>query len=276
MNDLDHLLESYDYDLPQELIAERPMEKRDESRLFFIDGGNNSHRRFHEISSLIPKGALIVRNQSKVFPCRIFGNKTTGAKAEFFFLEHESPSNSFPCLIKSSSKKKIGDTFILNGGSAEITQRNDDGTFVVKFTPNENFTSLAEFLEKEGMTPIPPYIRGGESDEFDQHSYQTTYAKHVGSVAAPTAGLHFTKDLTNELLSNGIDIAHVTLHVGLGTFSPIKTNDIRSHKMHEEKYFIEDADLQKIKKAYAEGRLVIAVGTTSLRVLESAFDEISF
>ena len=227
--------------------------KRDESRLFFIDGTNNSHRKFHEITSLIPEGALIVRNQSKVFPCRVFGNKPTGGKAEFFFLEQESIDQTYPCLIKSSGKKKIGDSYILSGGSAEIINRNDDGTFKVLFKPNSEYANLGEFLQSEGLTPIPPYIRGGESDDLDQQTYQTTYAKHIGSVAAPTAGLHFTKELTSKLLENNVEIAHVTLHVGLGTFSPIKTEDIRSHQMHEEKYFIENEDLEKIKKAYAEG-----------------------
>tara|TARA_B100000925_G_scaffold129820_1_gene97195 strand:- start:7456 stop:8529 length:1074 start_codon:yes stop_codon:yes gene_type:complete len=279
MNDknTDLLKSSYHYDLPKELIAERPAANRADSRLLYYKKSKNQYSDldFIDIIDLLPENALLVANRSKVFPCRIFCQKTTGAKAEIFFLEIIKNQDGFyPCLIKSSSKKHTGDEF--NAGQLRlcIKSRSEDGTFGISVDGLEG-SSLEEFLFEKGNVPIPPYIRGGVSDEDDKKRYQTVFAKETGSVAAPTAGLHFTKEIFEKLTTRGIDQAFVTLHVGLGTFSPVKVDDLSEHHMHSEKYFIDEQNTKVIQEAYATRRPVIAIGTTSLRVLESAYGLLS-
>ena len=267
---------SYAYDLPAELIASRPTENRDESRLLFFDqrSGEKKDLFFKNIIELIPENALLVANQSKVFPCRLFANKITGAKAEIFFLSVQPNQNqSYPCMIKSSSKKNLGDIFEFEGIQFSITTKKEDGTFELCVSGLEQ--SLEDFLFEKGSIPIPPYIRGGVSDDEDKVRYQTVFAKSTGSVAAPTAGLHFTEEIFNQLKQKGIDQAFVTLHVGLGTFAPVKVNDLSNHQMHFENYFIDKENLKIIQHAYQQGRPIIAVGTTTLRALESSFLELS-
>jgi len=278
MNDknIDLLKSSYSYDLPKELIAERPAENRADSRLLYYKKSKNlnSDLAFQNIVNLLPENALLVANRSKVFPCRIFCQKTTGAKAEIFFLEIlKNQDGVYACLIKSSSKKHIADEFNAGELNFRIENKYEDGTFGVSIRGLDG-DSLEDFLFKNGNVPIPPYIRGGMSDEDDKRRYQTVFAKETGSVAAPTAGLHFTEEIFEKLSIKGIDQAFVTLHVGLGTFSPVKVDDLTEHQMHSEKFFIDDENTKIIQEAYACGRPVIAVGTTSLRVLESAFNEL--
>lgn len=271
----DLLKSSYFYELPEELIAQRPMEPRDHSRLLIYDEANDQiiHAKFKDLPKYLPERSSLVVNNSKVFPCRLKAKKSTGGKVELFFLSLKPlPSSGHPCLIKSSGKKKVGDQFVIEGPSgdvhAEIIGLLMDGTFEVKVS-----APLESLLESKGQVPIPPYIRQGESDEADLNDYQTIYASNkdeeVGSVAAPTAGLHFTPRVFEELNHRGITKNEVTLHVGLGTFRPVKAESILDHQMHEENFWVSPENWKSIKEA----RCRIAVGTTSLRVLESLWAE---
>ncbi|MBK25300.1 MAG: tRNA preQ1(34) S-adenosylmethionine ribosyltransferase-isomerase QueA [Halobacteriovorax sp.] len=267
--DEDLKLEAYDYELPEELIASRPASERQNSKLLFFDEelSEVQHKNFYEIEDLLPAGTTLVLNQSKVFPCRIFGKKSTGAKAEFFVLSLLKEEQGYPVLIKTGGKKRIGDKFIFNEEFVARINAIGEGTFYIEF---DNKTTAEDVLKKIGSVPLPPYIRNGVSDESDLEDYQTVFAKELGSVAAPTAGLHFTAELLEKLKNKGVDIAFVTLHVGLGTFLPVKSELITEHSMHSEKYHVDEQDLQKIKNA----KKLVAVGTTSLRVLESMGEDI--
>lgn len=270
----DLFLKNYAYQLPPELIAARPTEKREDCRLLSYDQKTQTHQHnfFYDIAQLLPKNALIVFNQSKVFPSRLLAHKKTGGKAEVFVLNNMANSaGEVKALVGANSKKHIGDQFFFDEADifgAEILSSNDDGTFQLKFFPE-----LTICLGKFATLPIPRYIRDGVSDAQDNIDYQTVFARYVGSVAAPTAGLHFSPDLLGELSDKGFDFAFVTLHVGMGTFSPIKTENVTDHQMHEEEFFLDDEDAQKIQKALDQNIPIVAVGTTTLRVLESCIDE---
>lgn len=264
----DLLLGSYNFDLPKDRIADRPVEGRHNSKLLVYNVKDDSitHTTFKEVHEFMPKDSLLVLNQTKVFPCRLFGNKISGGKCEVFILSLVPDEYGYKVLIKASGKKKIGDIYKFSLElESEISHSYNDGTFAVKF----NVKELESTLHQIGKIPIPPYIRGGESDESDLLDYQTVYAKDTGSVAAPTAGLHFTNDVFDSLSSKNIDKAYVTLHVGLGTFAPVKEDNLKDHKMHSEKYFVTSSNLEKIRSA----KKVFCVGTTSLRVLESSINE---
>jgi S-adenosylmethionine:tRNA ribosyltransferase-isomerase len=263
-NEEDLKLSSYDYELPDGLVAERPVPDRESSRLLIYNDETEltKHEHFSNIVDEIPPFSTLVLNRSKVYPCRLFGKKETGAKVEVFILSLDDLDGAYPALLKSSSKKKIGDVIHFDNEIHCSISKILEGTFEVKFSSG---LSAREVVEKIGIVPLPPYIRGGISDELDQISYQTVYAKELGSVAAPTAGLHFTPELLERLKEKNIEVAYVTLHVGLGTFLPVKVDQITDHKMHSEKYFVDKLNLQKINKA----KKIICVGTTSLRVLES-------
>ncbi len=267
---LDENLESYDYHLPKELIADRPcVNGRDQSRLLVYRETDKSisHHYFHELPDLLPQKSHLVMNRSKVFPCRLVGNKESGGKCEIFFLSLEpADAETYSCLIKARGKKNIGDQFFIEDLKVIISSFGEDGDF--KVTLNKSNSELRTLLENIGKVPIPPYIRSGESDDQDRSDYQTVYAKHVGSVAAPTAGLHFTPDLLEALTSNKIDQSYVSLHVGMGTFKPVTSDNILEHHMHTEKFFIEDAQLKNINEHFGN---IFAVGTTSLRALESSY-----
>lgn len=260
-------LESYFYDLPEELIAERPVEGRHHSRLLIYDEKSDTitHATFKDLPKFMPEKATLVMNQSRVFPCRLLGSKSTGAKVEVLLLRaHPNEDGDFPALVRTGSKKKVGDLYQFAGGlNATIYQCLPNGTFLLRF--NREVTS--ELLEEVALVPIPPYIREGVSDKRDLTDYQTVYAKEVGSVAAPTAGLHFTDELFSELENKGIARKFVTLHVGIGTFAPVKSEVITDHQMHFEEFFVDRDNLEGIKKA----RKTVAVGTTTLRVLESIY-----
>jgi S-adenosylmethionine:tRNA ribosyltransferase-isomerase len=269
----DLILKNYHYDLPAELIAARPTEKRADCRLLIYDKKSTEvkHDFFYNIKQFLPKNALIVFNQSKVFPSRMLAHKKTGGKAEVFVLSNMADEKgNVRSLIGTNSKKYLGDKYFFSEDekfSAQISEVLDDGTFNLKFFPN-----ITECLGRFATLPIPHYIRDGNSDAQDNIDYQTIFARYVGSVAAPTAGLHFSPELLAELEDAGFDFAFVTLHVGLGTFLPVKNSNILEHNMHEEEFFLDHEDTQKIQKALDTNRPIIAVGTTTLRVLESAID----
>ncbi|MBT3982249.1 MAG: tRNA preQ1(34) S-adenosylmethionine ribosyltransferase-isomerase QueA [Bacteriovoracaceae bacterium] len=269
---MDHLLENYNYHLPEHLIASRPAVPRHSSKLMIYDQrtGEVHHTSFDNIHQFLPQNSCMVFNQSKVFPCRLRGKKSTGGSVEVFLLSLEpTDGDAYPCLVKTTKKKKIGEKYYFDGGlEAQLVghhEREDSGSFLVKFSTGE----LLTWLEDYAMIPIPPYIRKGESDLRDRSDYQTIYAKNPGSVAAPTAGLHFTELVLSNLESKKIDTAFVNLHVGLGTFSKVGVENIHDHKMHHESYFVDSENLEKISSR--KGSLV-AVGTTSLRVLESSYN----
>ena len=266
MDEKDLLLSSYDYELPPHLIADRPAEGRVSSRLLVFNAKNNEiiHTYFYDLDKYLPSDSLMVLNQSKVFPCRLIGNKSSGGKVEVFFLEaYENEMECYKVLIKSNGKKKVGDKYFFTDGlELELDFINNENFYV-----KSNIEDMFSYLNEYAKIPIPPYIRDGESDEKDREDYQTVFAKEVGSVAAPTAGLHFTEETFKKLNSKNIEQAMVTLHVGLGTFAPVKVDNLAEHKMHKERFYIEDNHWQKIKQAKKR----IAVGTTSLRTLESVW-----
>ena len=271
MNDNDLKLQNYDFDLPKELIASRPVEGRHYSKLLVYKGKSNKiiHDSFFNLSNYLPESSLLVVNQSKVFPCRLIGTKSTGGKCELFVLDIKPNEQGLrEVLIKTTSKKKIDQTFHFEDDLIATLKVIDEGKFFVEF----NIDDLSEYLTKFGKIPIPPYIRNGESDDKDISDYQTVFAKDSGSVAAPTAGLHFTEEIFSSLKSKSIERAEVTLHVGLGTFAPVKADFLKDHKMHTEKYFVSENNLEKINS----NKNIFAVGTTSLRVLESAHDGSDF
>ena len=256
------------FDLPKELIAQDPLEKRDTSRLLKMDrvSGATEHRHFSDILDYLRAGDLLVLNNTKVIPARLLGTKEgTGANVEVFLLKRIS-DDTWETLVKPGKKLKPG-TFVSFGDGllrAEILETLDDGGRIVKFYFDGIFE---EILDKLGEMPLPPYITHKLKDK---DRYQTVYAKHEGSVAAPTAGLHFTEELLEKVKAHGVDIAYVTLHVGLGTFRPVKVDDVTNHVMHSESYFISDEAAEKINNTKKAGGRVICVGTTSVRTLESA------
>jgi S-adenosylmethionine:tRNA ribosyltransferase-isomerase len=268
--DLELQLSSYDYPLPAGLIAKRPVAVRDESRLLVYDRKTEmvTHTKFSDLPTFLPRKSLLVLNRSRVFPCRLIGQKSSGARYELLLLsptgrKGDDSSTIVPALIRSARRKREGEQVLLEeGGVATILERREDGTFLVEI----NQYPLIDYLKRVGRVPIPPYIRAGESDLQDQTDYQTVYAKEVGSVAAPTAGLHFTPELLERVESETAGIASVTLHVGVGTFAPVNQEIITDHQMHQEHFWVDQENLAKITAA---DNNIVAVGTTSLRVLES-------
>ena len=263
----------FNYDLPEELIAQTPIAKRDESRLMVLNRDKQTieHRIFKDIIEYLKPGDVLVRNNTKVIPARIYGKKETGANVEFLLLNNIE-GDIWESIVRPGNKLHIGTKVIFGDGllEAKILEIMPGGTRKVKFEYKGIFN---EILDKIGLMPLPPYIHE-ELKEKDR--YQTVYAKYDGSAAAPTAGLHFTDELLQKLEEKGIIIANVTLHVGIGTFRPVKEETVEAHKMHSEHFYIKQEDVEKINKAKKEGRRVISVGTTSCRVLESIADENGF
>ena len=260
----------FNYNLPEELIAQVPLEKRDESRLMVLNRRNQSieHRVFKDIIDYLQPGDCLVRNNTKVIPARIYGKKETGANVEFLLLNNIE-GDIWESIVRPGNKLHIGTKVIFKDGllKAEILDIMPGGTRKVKFHYNGIFN---EILDEIGLMPLPPYIHE-ELREKDR--YQTVYAKYEGSAAAPTAGLHFTPELLKKIEEKNVQIANVTLHVGIGTFRPVKEDTVEAHKMHSEHFYIKQEDCDKINKAKQEGKRVIAVGTTSCRVLETIADE---
>ncbi|MCD4796209.1 MAG: tRNA preQ1(34) S-adenosylmethionine ribosyltransferase-isomerase QueA [Candidatus Cloacimonetes bacterium] len=258
---------SYWYQLPPELIAQYPKDKRSTSRLLYLNKntGDISHHKFTDILELLNPSDVLVLNRTKVIPARLLGKKTTGAKVEVFLLNQKS-DKTWECLVKPGRRLKVGTEVEFSDSlKGKIIDRTEDGERLVEFDWEGDFWKI---LEKVGKTPLPPYIKR-ESIEKDKETYQTVYARERGSVAAPTAGLHFTKELLDKIEQKGIEIIEVLLHVGLGTFQMVKTENIAEHRMHSEFCRITEETAEKINKAKSQGRRIVAVGTTSIRTLES-------
>ena len=260
------------YDLPEELIAQTPLEPRDSSRLLVYNRttGEVFHRHFRDVGDYLKPGDLLVVNTTKVYPARIFAYTEHGGKVEILLLKRQNLTD-WECLVKPGKKCREGVILVVNEElKAEIISRTDDGGRIVRFIFDGVFEDI---LSRVGEMPLPPYIH---EKLKDKDRYQTVYCKQEGSSAAPTAGLHFTLRLIDELKAKGVEFAEVQLNVGLGTFRPVKTDDLEHHKMHTEYYVIDEENAEKINKAKREGRRVIAVGTTSVRTLETVADENGF
>ena len=262
------------YDLPQELIAQDPLEDRSSSRLMVLDKitGEVEHRHFKDITEYLRPGDCLVINNTKVIPARLYGVKEgTEAKIEILLLKRKE-NDIWETLVKPGKKCKIGTKIVFGEGilTGEVVDIVEEGNRLIQFHYEGIFE---EILDRLGQMPLPPYIT---HQLQDKNRYQTVYAKYDGSAAAPTAGLHFTPELLQQVRDMGVEIAEVTLHVGLGTFRPVKETDVLRHHMHSEFYKIEQSEADKINKAKKEGHRVIAVGTTSTRTLESAADENGF
>ena len=263
-------LTEFNYELPEELIAQTPIEKRDEARLMILNREKQTieHKVFKDILDYLEPGDCIVRNNTKVLPARLYGKKSTGANVEFLLL-NRIEGDIWESIVRPGNKLHVGTKVTFGEGllEAEVLDIMPGGTRKVKFNYNGIFN---EILDQIGLMPLPPYIHEAlkENDR-----YQTVYAKYEGSAAAPTAGLHFTEELLKKLEEKGVKIANVTLHVGIGTFRPVKVENIEEHDMHSEHYYIKQEDVDKINETKKAGKRVIAVGTTSCRVLETIADE---
>ena len=259
------------FELPEELIAQVPIEKRDESRLMVLNKntGEIEHKKFKNILDYINEGDCLVLNNTRVLPARLFGQKEeTGAKIEFLLLKRKE-NDTWETLVKPGKRAKIGSRFTFGNGElkCEVIDIGEEGSRIIKFEYEGIFE---EVLDRLGQMPLPPYIT--ETLE-DRERYQTVYSKEPGSAAAPTAGLHFTEELLEKIKAKGVKVAFVTLHVGLGTFRPVKAETIEEHHMHSEYYEITQETADVINETKKNGGRVIGVGTTSCRTLESASDE---
>ena len=264
-------IDDFDYHLPEELIAQKPADKRDNSRLLVVhrNNGEIEHRHFYDIVDFLKPGDCLVLNNSKVLPARLFGIKEgTGAKIEFLLIKRID-GDIWETMVRPGKRLKPGDSVLFCDKPllrAYIRDYGDDGTRIVEFEYEGIFM---ERLEEIGSMPLPPYIERPSENE-DKDRYQTVYCKEEGSVAAPTAGLHFTKELLEKAKEKGVELVYVTLHVGIGTFRPVKCENIEEHSMHFEEYEISEESAAAVNRAKREGRRIISVGTTSTRTLESA------
>lgn len=271
LNENEMKVTDYYFDLPQEQIAQDPLEDRSSSRLLVLDKetGEYSHHVFREITEFLKPGDCLVLNNTKVIPARLFGEKEgTQAKIEILLLKRKE-NDVWETLVKPGKKAKVGTKIIFGGGLlvGEVIDIVEEGNRLIQFTYEGIFE---EILDQLGQMPLPPYIT---HQLKDKNRYQTVYAKYDGSAAAPTAGLHFTPELLQQVKDMGVDIAEVTLHVGLGTFRPVKVDNILEHHMHSEFYMVTQEAADKINNAKKNGHRVICVGTTSCRTIESAADE---
>ena len=260
-------LSDFDFDLPDNLIAQSAMEPRDHSKLMVLEKNKQviEHKKFYNISDYLKKGDVLVVNRTRVIPARLFGKKDTGSILECFLLKRID-LNTWEVLLKPAKKLKIGQklVFLERKLEAVLKEVKDDGNRILEFIYEGNFE---EILDELGEMPLPPYIT---EKLKDKNRYQTVYAKEGESVAAPTAGLHFTNELLEKLKDSGVELTEIYLDVGLGTFRPVQTENILEHKMHHEKYHIPEESAEIINRAKREGRRIIAVGTTTVRTLESS------
>lgn len=266
-------IDEFDYNLPEELIAQYPSKERDKCRLMVLnrEDGSLSHEMFYDIIEHLRDGDCMVFNSSKVIPARLFGTKiSTGVPVEFLLVKRRNNPDEWETMVRPGRRLKPGDRVAFGEGSnqieAEIISYGDGGTRIVKFYYDGIFM---ERLEELGKMPLPPYI-DRESEEEDKEMYQTVYADKPGSVASPTAGLHFTEELLEKVKAKGVKLEFVTLHVGIGTFRPVKVENIEDHKMHFEEYSISEETADSINASILSGNRIISVGTTSTRTLESA------
>ncbi len=263
----------FNFELPEDLIAQVPIKNRDKSRLMVLNKktGEINHRIFKDIVEYLEEGDCLVLNNTRVIPARLFGTKDTGASVEFLLLKRID-NNKWQTLVKPGKRAKVGSNFIFGNGElkGKIIDLAEEGTRVIEFEYDGIFE---EVLDKLGTMPLPPYIT---ETLDDKERYQTVYSKHRGSAAAPTAGLHFTKDLLETIESRGINIAYITLHVGLGTFRPVKVDDIMNHEMHSEFYTVNKEAADKINSTIENGGRIISVGTTATRTLETVAEKKGF
>jgi len=271
------LLSDFDYELPEELIAQRPTERRQDSKMMVLERENRQilHKHFYDIVDLIDDNCVLILNNTKVMPARLYGYKDTGAKIEVFLLK-EGVNKEWEVLIRPSKRVKEGTVIKISDELSVqvICPLEDDGKWLVKMIYDGN---ILEILHKVGNIPLPPYIERKMADEelkkLDFERYQTVYAKDEGSVAAPTAGLHFTPEILEKFANKGVEIGYVTLNVGIGTFRPVKCENILDHKMDSEAFEISEETANLINKAKNEGKKIVAVGTTTVRTLETAYKQ---
>lgn len=258
------------YELPEELIAQTPLEKRDASRLLVMDRntGQLQHRHFYDVIDYLQPGDCLVMNDSRVLPARLLGHRPTGGAVEVLLLR-DLGGGAWECLVKPGRKMQVGQDVIFGDGelTATVTAVQEDGNRVVQFHYDGIFL---EVLERLGKMPLPPYIK---AELADQERYQTVYSRETGSAAAPTAGLHFTPELLEKIAAKGVKLAFVTLHVGLGTFRPVKAEEITQHHMHSELCMMNEETARVLNETRAAGGRILCVGTTSCRTLESLADE---
>lgn len=284
------LLSEYDYNLPEELIAQLPADKRDNSKMMVLNRKDRtiSHKHFYDIVDLIDKNTLLVMNNTKVLPARLIGHKDTGAKIEVFLLKQaentfsynkkETQGQNFWDVLIKPSKRVKPDTIIKISEELSvkaIKRLEENGEWLVELLFEGD--NVLDVLHRNGQIPLPPYIERKIPNEdlkkLDFERYQTVYAKDEGSVAAPTAGLHFTQEILQKLQDKGVELAYVTLNVGLGTFRPVQCENVENHKMHSETFEISEKAAEQINKAKKEGKQILAVGTTTVRTLETAFQK---
>ncbi len=277
MTEPSYSLEDYDFELPEELVAQRPAERREASRLMVVNRSQAScrHHRFSEILSFLEPGDVLVLNRTRVIPARVFGTRReTGGRVEFLILAAES-DGIWRSLVKARGHLQPGEALLLGDGKVVLELLQPQGRGAWRLREQEG--SLRDYLERKGKMPVPPYIKRDRDDDpladLDRERYQTVFGDTPGAVAAPTAGLHFSDELLHAARDMGLGIARVLLHVGLGTFRPIEAADVRDHVMHEEFFEVSQDAADLVNAARAGGRRVIAVGTTSLRCLESAWSE---
>lgn len=270
------LVSEFDYILPEELIAQKPAGRRTQSKMMVLDKSEKTinHKHFYDIVDYLGENDVLVLNNTKVIPARLFGNKTTGAHVEVFLLK-EIESKKWEALLKPSKRINPGNEIKISDElSIKTLSRLDGGKWIIELSYEGN---IYEILGRVGNVPLPPYIErkmGSEKlKKLDYKRYQTVFAKNAGSVAAPTAGLHFTKDILKKLRAKGVKICYVTLNVGLGTFRPVKCDDVEEHKMDVETFEITNKTAKVINNAKAEGKNIVAVGTTSVRTLETCFQK---
>ncbi len=262
----------FDYVLPPERIAQQPLDQRDQSRLMVLrrDSGRIEHHIFSDLKDLLQPGDVLVLNDTRVIPARFFARRATGGRVEGLFLHEETPGR-WKCMLRNAGRCRCGESLVLQGSreaTLTLEENHGEGCWTLRANPA---VPAFELLEADGITPLPPYIhrqaQPGDSD--DRTRYQTVFADRPGAVAAPTAGLHFTPELLDRLEARGVATARVTLHVGPGTFLPVKTADLTGHTMHSEWYELREQTAAMLSAAKAAGRRIVAVGTTAVRVLET-------
>ena len=264
------LITDFDFELPDHLIAQEPLENRAQSRMLAVDRADGSYadEHFYNFPRFLKKGDVIVLNNTKVFPARLFGKSETGAKIELF-LVRETATGVWETLARPARRLKIGKKIDFGENlTAEVLEKSEEGRVFVKFETSGDFE---EILERIGKTPLPPYIKRAADDfDKDRARYQTIFARERGAIAAPTAGLHFTPEILEEIKSAGVQIAEITLHVGYGTFEPVRVSDLSEHRVMPENYEISAETAEILNQAKAENRRLIAIGTTTTRTLETA------
>jgi len=273
MNTETYKISHYDYTVPKHLIAQYPTAKRDESRLLVLHRRSSKieHRKFYDIIEYLNCGDVLVLNDTKVAPARIIGSRTTGGRAEGLIIK-EIKENTWEVLLRSNHRLKEKECLYFGNNTIKgmLICQNNTGSWTVRFEDGKKFI---EMLKNYGRMPLPPYIKRNPEDKspgiYDKDRYQTIYAKKMGAIAAPTAGLHFTKNILQKITDKGIKVAYITLHVGLGTFKTIKEEDFRQHAIHKEFYNIPEEAIETINKAKSLGKRIIATGTTTCRVLET-------